>query len=415
MDFSLDRIELPAKAMLFAEGDSGEAAYLIQSGEIEIFATREGTDVTLARRGPGDIVGEMAIIVRDRRSASARCLSNCVLLVVTEAQIKGRIANADPILRLCLDVVTDRYLQTASMIKQINGAKPISRMQAVSRPEFQAAIETLSLEADLRRALKADELVPFFQPIVHFATRRLVGFETLARWPHPTRGLVPPDEFIPVAESSGLIGEITDWCLRTAASTIPKLLESALHNFAAADNLFLSINVSGHDLVETPFEARLAEMLAASGIPPQSLKIEVTERTLLKNPARAAESLEACRKLGVLTAIDDFGTGYSCLSYLSNLPMETIKIPPSFVRSMANDPTTRKIIKMVLRLAEELELPVVAEGIEEVGEAFALMEMGCAYGQGYLFGRPAPLEATLGLIRGWTSLAHQAPAARAAG
>src|SRR5580704_10934667 len=123
MDFSLDRIELPAKAMLFAEGDSGEAAYLIQSGEIEIFASREGTDVTLARRGPGDIVGEMAIIVRDRRSASARCLSNCVLLVVTEAQIKGRIANADPILRLCLDVVTDRYLQTASMIKQINGAK----------------------------------------------------------------------------------------------------------------------------------------------------------------------------------------------------------------------------------------------------------------------------------------------------
>jgi EAL domain-containing protein (putative c-di-GMP-specific phosphodiesterase class I) len=401
--------------MLFAEGDSGEAAYLIQSGEIEIFATREGTDVPLARRGPGDIVGEMAIIVRDRRSASARCLSDCVLLIVTEAQIKGRIANADPILRLCLDVVTDRYLQTASMIKQINGAKPVARIQAVSRPEFQAAIETLSLEADLRRALKADELVPFFQPIVHFASQRLVGFEMLARWPHPTRGLVPPDEFIPVAESSGLIGDITDWCLRTAAMAIPRLLEAVPPDSSGPEPLFVSINVSGHDLVETCFEARLAEMFEASGIPPRSLKIEVTERTLLKNPARAAESLEACRKLGVLTAVDDFGTGYSCLSYLSNLPMETIKIPPSFVRSMASDPTTRKIIKMVLRLAEELALPVVAEGIEEVSQAIALMEMGCAYGQGYLFGRPAPLEETLPLIRRWTSLAQKAPVARAAG
>ncbi len=288
------------------------------------------------------------------------------------------------------------------MIKQINGAKPISRMQAVSRPEFQAAIETLSLEADLEARSKADEIVPFFQHIVHFATRRIVGFETLARWPHPTRGLVPPDEFIPVAESS-----VSSARSRIGAFALPRRRSQSFWpgaaHLQAADTLFLSINVSGHDLVETPFEARLAEMLAASGIPPQSLKIEVTERTLLKNPARAAESLEACRQLGAGLAIDDFGTGYSCLSYLSNLPMETIKIPPSFVRSMANDPTTRKIIKMVLRLAEELELPVVAEGIEEVGEAFALMEMGCAYGQGYLFGRPAPLEATLGLIRGWTS------------
>jgi diguanylate cyclase len=229
----LDRIELPAGSLLFAEGDSGAAAYLIQSGEIEIFATRKRGDSTLARRRPGDIVGEPAVIVRDRRSASARAISDCVLLVVTKAQIDARIANADPILRMCLEVVTD-----AAQLKRVNGARPMARSQPVSQPEFQGAIETLSLDAELRRALKDKELVLFFQPIVRLDTQRLVGFEALTRWRHPKRGLVPPDQFIPIAEASGFIIEITSWLLDQAASAVPKIRQAGLRNAAATDALF---------------------------------------------------------------------------------------------------------------------------------------------------------------------------------
>ncbi|HLW92385.1 MAG TPA: EAL domain-containing protein [Roseiarcus sp.] len=412
MGYPLDRVELPSGALLFAEGDLGEAAYLIQSGEIEIFVAREGADVILARRGPGDIVGEMAVIVRGKRSAAARTVSDCVLLVVTEPQISGRLEHADPILRMCFRVVADRYLQMASLLRNVNGDNPTARTQPVSLPEFQAAIGALSVEADLRRALQSDELVFYFQPIVRLATQRLAGFEALIRWRHPKRGLVEPDEFIPVVESSGFVVEITKWCLGQAAKIIPQILAAAAPNTTGAEPLYLSINISGHDLLDPSFNARVAETLERSGVPPASLKLEVTESTLLKDPARAADSLKACRELGVEAAIDDFGAGYSSLSYVSKLPMAMLKIAPSFVLSMALDPTTRKIIQLILRLADELGIPVVAEGIEETSEAIALMEMGCAFGQGYLFGRPAPLSQTLDLIRCWTSLNTRLPPRR---
>ena len=396
MSYSLDRIELPAGATLFVEGDLGETAYLIQSGEIEVTASRAGADVGLARLGPGDIAGETALIAPGKRTTSARALTDCVLLIVARSQIEHRLAKADPILRMCVELITQHYLRAASALER-GDARPV----APPRPQFRSAIEALSVEADLRQALKSGELVPYFQPIIRFDTRRLIGFEALARWRHPRRGLLLPEDFIPIAEASGLVVDITSWCLEQAATVIPKMAETALRNVAATEPLFLSINVSGADLVETPFAARVARMLDSSGVAGESLKVEVTESTLMKDPDRAAASLDACRKLGVRAAIDDFGTGYSSLAYLTKLPVTEIKLAQSFVRSMAYDPPTQKIIKMVLKLADELDLPVVAEGIEETTEAVTLMDMGCAFGQGYLFGRPAPLEQTLHLIRYW--------------
>jgi EAL domain-containing protein (putative c-di-GMP-specific phosphodiesterase class I) len=406
MEYQLDKIELSAGTLLFAESDSGDAAYLVQSGEIEIFVTRDGSDVSLARRGPGSMVGEMAVIVQGKRSASARVTTDCALLVVTKSQIDERMANIDPIVRLCLDVVIDRYLQSLSMLERLNGARPTARAQPVSMPHFQAAIGALSSEADLRRGLHEGELELFFQPIVRLSTLRLTGFEGLARWRHPKRGMVPPSEFIPIAESSGFIVEITDWCLQQAISAIPRFLEAGSRNIHEIESLTLSINVSGRDLVETPFDQRIGEVLSASSVPPECLKIEVTESTLLRDPAVAARRLEACRNLGVRIAIDDFGTGYSSLSYLNNLPVSAIKIAPPFVQSMGVDATTLRIIQLILRLSDQLGLPVVAEGIEHQSEARALEDMGCALGQGYLFGRPASLEQTLTLIRNWRAEDH---------
>jgi EAL domain-containing protein (putative c-di-GMP-specific phosphodiesterase class I) len=402
MDAALQRIELPEGSLLFAEGDAGSCAYLIHSGRIEIYLERDGREVILAVRGPGEIVGEMAIIDNRLRSASARVASDCELAPITAEQIAHRMAQTDPILRMCLGVVIARYREMVAMIDS-GDRRPAGRGASASRNDFQAALGTLSFESELRRALQKGELELFFQPIVRLPTRRLVGFEALSRWRHPTRGLIAPAEFIPVAEASGLILDITAWCLAEVAGAFPAILQAGLRNVGAVEPLFMSVNVSGHDLMEDAFVGSVAAMLRTSGIAPGSLNLEITESVLMKDPAKAIAALEACRRLGLKIAIDDFGTGYSSLSYLSALPITTIKIDRSFVHSMTQSAASRKIINMILRLAEELDIPVVAEGIETADEAQALADLGCAFGQGYLFGRPLALDQTLALTRLWKS------------
>jgi len=403
MDVSQDKISVAAGTLLFAEGDSGSSAFLIVTGCIEIFLVRDGVDINLARRGPGEIVGEMAILDLGSRSASARIVSDCELVIVTADQIAHRMAEADPVLRMFLGVVIARYRETVGMI-DAGDRRQSPHSQIVRDDDFEATIGALSLESELRRSLRLGEFVLFFQPIVRLPSRRLAGFEALLRWRHPTRGLVPPSQFIPIAEASGLIVEITAWCLKEVGRTFPSILMAALSNVGAIDPLFMSVNVSAFDLSRLAFVESVADMLATSGLSPDSIKLEVTEGVLMKDPERAVAALEACQQLGLSIALDDFGTGYSSLSYLSTLPITTLKIDRSFVHSMLGSPASRKIIQTILRLADELEIPVVAEGIEEIEEARLLSDLGCAYAQGYLFGKALPLEQTLELTRSWRSL-----------
>jgi EAL domain-containing protein (putative c-di-GMP-specific phosphodiesterase class I) len=399
MDATLDRVALPAGTLLFGEGDAGSCAYLINKGRLEIFLAREGRDVVLATRGRGEIIGEMAIIDNGPRSASARVVDDCELLVVSAEQIAHRIAEADPILRMCLGVAVAKYRETLAMLDDAK-TRPAPRSGgSTSGEDFGTALGTLSLESELRRALQKDEFELFFQPIVRLPTRRLAGFEALLRWRHPARGFVLPGEFIPIAEASGLIVDMTAWCLAQVGRAFPAILAAASHNVDAVDPLFMSVNISAHDLARASFVGSAATMLETSGIAPGDVMLEVTESVLLKS--RAIASLRACRKLGLNIAIDDFGTGYSSLSSLSTLPITTIKIDRSFVHSMTQEPASRKIIHMILRLAEELDIPVVAEGIEYAHEERQLADFGCAFAQGYLFGRPAPLDETLALTRAW--------------
>jgi diguanylate cyclase len=377
-------------------------AYLILSGHIEIFLIREGLEVVLATRGPGEIVGEMAIIDSHPRSASARIVADCELVLITADQIGHRLAETDPILRMCLGVVIARYREMVAMIDS-GDRRQEPRKAAEPTKDLEFAIGTLSVESELRRALKRDELELFFQPIVRLSTQRLAGFEALLRWRHPTRGLIAAGEFIPIAEASGLIVDITAWCLDQVGRTFPVIMAAALQNVGAVEPLFMSVNISAHDLARESFVASVAKMLEISGIASRSIKLEVTESVLLKDPAKAVAALEACRQLGLTVAIDDFGTGYSSLSYLTSLPIATIKIDRSFVHSMTQAAASRKVIQMILRLAEELDIPVIAEGVEIEGEEDVLAGLGCAFGQGYWFGRPAALEQTIELTRRWRS------------
>ncbi len=404
---SLDRRLLPAGALLFAAGEMGEAAYLVVSGRLEIFLDRPEGALVLAHRGPGEIIGEMAILDKRPRSASVRALEDSALVIVTEQQIAHRIAETDPILRMCLGVVIERYRETVAMLERMQGAAPvIPEITAVDTAGFSTALNTLVLEQEIRRGLENDEFVLFYQPIVALQSRRLAGFEGLMRWRHPQRGLVPPAEFIPVAESSGLIVDLTKRAVDEVGRALPEIMLAALNNPCWIEGSpFMSVNVSGHDLAGASFPQMIAEFLARTGIAPGNLKIEVTESTLMKDPDRAAAALSECRQAGLGVAIDDFGTGYSSLSYLSTLPVTTLKIDRAFVRTLLADDTSRRIVQTILRLADELAIPVVAEGIEQAEEADALTAMGCAFGQGYLFGKPMPLDAAIVTTRRWAAIA----------
>ena len=318
MDASLDRIALPAGTLLFAEGDSGSCAYLIDSGRIEIYLVREGREVVLAVRGPGELVGEMAIIDSLPRSASARITADCELVIVTAEQIAHRVARTDPILRMCLGMVIAKYRETVAMIDQADRPRFRRAEPSLSLDGFAGALGALSLESELRRALQKGEFELFFQPVVRLATQRLAGFEALLRWRHPTRGLIAPDDFVPIAEASGLLVDITDWCLDEVGRTFPPLMTAALRNVGAVEPLFMSVNISGDDLSRASFVDSVATMLEKSGIGGGSIKLEVTESVLMSDPVKAVAALDACRRLGLTIAIDDFGTGYSSLSYLEH-------------------------------------------------------------------------------------------------
>ncbi|GJD46912.1 hypothetical protein AFCDBAGC_4797 [Methylobacterium cerastii] len=417
---TLDRRLVPAGSLLFTAGQPGDAAYLIVSGRLEVFLERPDGDLVLAQRGPGEIVGEMAILDKRPRSASVRALEDSALVAITEQQLAHRIAETDPILCMCLGVVLDRYRETVALLEHMKGSAPPpaeAKSHSPSGPTandaFTSALNTLVLEREIRDGVRAGQFEMHYQPIVRLSSRRLAGFEALMRWRHPHRGMVPPVEFIPVAEASGLISELTAFALAEAGRVLPEFMLAAMRNLSWIENqLFMSVNVSGHDLAAASFPQLIADLIARTGIEPDRLKIEVTESMLMRDPERAAAALAECRLTGLGVAIDDFGTGYSSLSYLSTLPITTLKIDRAFVRTLLTDRTSRRIVQTILRLADDLEIPVVAEGIEQVEEADLLTEMGCALGQGYLFGKPMPLDSSIATTRSWAALAPTKQRAR---
>ena len=258
-------------------------------------------------------------------------------------------------------------------------------------PEMDALVrERASLEADLRLAVARDELVPHFQPLVALDTGRVVGFEMLARWPHPERGMVPPTEFIPVAEDGGLIGALTEKLLRRACRAATAWPEA----------VSLAVNVSPVQLRDRALPGLVRAALAETGLAARRLEVELTESALVADFDLARDVVAELKSLGVRVALDDFGTGYSSLKHLQALPFDKLKIDAGFVRAMATDPDSRKIVAAVVGLGHSLGMPTVAEGIEEAGAAGALRGLGCDLGQGYLFGRPVAEDEAAALAAG---------------
>ncbi len=256
------------------------------------------------------------------------------------------------------------------------------------------AIERLQLENDLRRAIDREEFRVHYQPIVSLETGRILAFESLVRWEHPERGMIPPIEFIPVAEETGMIVAIGEFVLRTSCQQL-----RAWHtSIPGQSDLVISVNLSVKEFSKPNLIASIADILTESVVQPHHLKLEITESALMESVEYVTRTLRQLRDMGIQLAIDDFGTGYSSLSYLHRFPMHTLKVDQAFIREMSSSRESEQIVRTVLLLAQALSMSTIAEGIEDATQAAALRALRCESGQGYYFSRPLSADQATGLL-----------------
>jgi diguanylate cyclase (GGDEF)-like protein len=374
----LDRFKLVNDSVGHAVGDE----LLIETGRRIVATVR--TDDTVARLG-GD---EFAILVESIDGLPmAEELAHRVLVALgAPVWVAGR--ELFPTASIGIALWQPRYNSGEEMLRDADAAmyraKSLGRDRCAvfDREMHEEATRILDLEADLRRAIINDDFVPYYQPIVRIADGTVLGHEALLRWRHERRGLLAPGEFIGVGEDNGLIEQV-DWLMY--AHVIADLVNRQYG--------YVSINVSPRHFRSPEFADRLLGLLAAAHVNPKRLRIEITEVALLDDSQRAQSTLRKLREHGVLAELDDFGTGYSALSYLHNFPIECLKIDRSFVSGLSStsQPESVAVIRAIMALANTLNIETIAEGIETVAQRDVLLQLGCICGQGYLFGRPAPL------------------------
>lgn len=273
----------------------------------------------------------------------------------------------------------------------VKQAKQVGKPQVYEARQASEARRRFSIETELRRALDKDQLKLFYQPLIDLKSGEVSGFEALARWEHEDRGEISPTEFIPVAEESGLILQLGRWAMHKAADTLADWDRSA----GGTLPLQVSVNLSAIQVARDDIAAVVSSALKASGLTGDRLTLELTESSIVQDPARATRVFDALKSLEATVAMDDFGTGYSSLAYLQRLPIDVLKIDRSFVSGMMVDPDSVAIVRAVLSLADALGMSTTAEGIETVELATTLATLGCASGQGFYFARPLEAEAAL--------------------
>jgi diguanylate cyclase len=247
------------------------------------------------------------------------------------------------------------------------------------------SLERLAMAQDLRGAVDRGEVRVHFQPQVDLRTGRVAGVEALARWTHPLLGVVPPADFIPVAEETGVIGPLTDHVLDESIARTGAWRRQGI-------DLHVAVNLSARTLADEALPARIAALCAEHGLPPEALVLEITESMVFHDPVAAAATLERIADLGCMISIDDFGTGFSSLENLKRLPVGEVKVDRSFIAGLDGDERDRAIVRGTLELAHALGMRVVAEGVEHDGMLDELQGMGCEIGQGWLWSRPVPAE-----------------------
>jgi EAL domain-containing protein (putative c-di-GMP-specific phosphodiesterase class I) len=390
---------------LLREGERGESAYVLESGSVEILILRDGALIQIGTRGPGSIIGEMAMIDDQPRTATIRALEDCHVLEISREDFSRRVDAADPILKMVMRIIMARYRDMISRTQFMQLSSPAATATAESTENsnelHELAVNAIKIHHELKTALEKNELVLYYQPIISLQDMKITGFEALMRWKHPEKGLISPGVFIPVAEETGLIVELSRWALAVSCDAIKDIHKAADTKLTGKHPLFVSVNFSVKDFSTGNFFDQIKSTLRDKAVDPSYIHLEITESLLMEAPGPAKEALEKCRQFGTSVSIDDFGTGYSSLSYLHYFPIDTLKVDQSFIRSMSTDPSNKLLVKSIIGLAHSLNMKVIAEGIESEGEAVILKELGCEECQGYWFAKPMPLEDALKFVRNW--------------
>lgn len=259
---------------------------------------------------------------------------------------------------------------------------------------YAAALHLLQLETDLRQAIERQELVLHYQPIVNLTSGKISGCEALVRWQHPEQGLLPPGLFIPLAEETGLITLIGEWVLRRACQQ----LRQWQGQNSVSNSFTMNVNLSARQLLQPDFLQQLEQTISDNQIDPQLLKLELTESITVDNTLTTAEILQKIKDRGIQLSIDDFGTGYSSLSYLHALPVESVKIDRSFVQRLHEQPENTGLIPAIIRVAQAMQMTVIAEGIETEQQLEHLRRLNCDFGQGYFFSPPLAIDRVTELL-----------------
>ena len=384
----VDRFKIINDSLGHAAGDellTGVAHRLEQSLRCTDTVARFSPECTLARLG-GD---EFTVLLPGVRSAADARVAAERLVAAASApfELEGRHV----VVTISVGIVLGdaRYQRAEDMVRDADTAMYCAKDRGRDRCEIfdvsmlAAAEERLRIESDLRRAIEREEFRLHYQPIVTLSGQQLSGFEALVRWQHPERGLVPPGDFIPIAEETGLIVPIGLWVLREAC----RQMRAWDAEFPECANLLLNVNLSARQCLHPELVGDVKRVLTETGLEPARLKLEITESLVLGGSDQVIGILRALRDLGVQLGLDDFGMGYSALSYLQRLPVQTLKIDRSFVKGIQNAGNV-EIVRAILSLASGLSMNVTAEGVETADQAALLKDLDCEFGQGFFFDRP---------------------------
>lgn len=384
----LDREVFAAGEQIFKEGDAGDCAYLIEQGAVEIIITEQAGERRVNLMGKNEMFGEVALIDHQPRTATVRAVEKTVLVPIRRKLVDGLLEKCDPILKHLLLLVLERFRSRQGSHQEPVASTKDARDQSSRRNAIKGeATHKLSLAHGITRALSNSEFELYYQPICCLSDGRVAGFEALIRWQHPTDGMIPPMDFLWIAEQTGLIRDIGLWTLERACRDWP-----TLRQFTNYEMPFVSVNLSPTQLASEALVDDVEKIIAQHSMNITELKLELTETAMVEHPEIALKILNRLIGLGSGLALDDYGTGHSGLNHLQRYPIGTLKIDRAFIAPMLESGQSHEIVRSSVALAHSLGMNVVAEGVEAKEVGARLLEMGCDFGQGWHYGRPAALQ-----------------------
>ena len=384
----LDRVIYTGGQMIFQDGEEGDCAYLIEEGVVEIFIMNQGKECNIGLMGRGEMFGEVSLIDYRRRIASVRAKERTVLVPITRELVENLLERSDPILRHFLLIILDRFRSSRGKTTVTPGNFEPASQHANRLSVLKGEVtQKISLVHGMNRALTRDEFQLHYQPICDLASGRIAGFEALIRWNHPIDGLMPPMDFLWIAEQTGQIREIGLWTLERACRDWP-----VLKRLAEYDAPFVSVNLSASQLSSETLVDDVKSILSSHDMSPAEMKLELTETVVVSHPEIAQKIFKRLIELGSSLALDDYGTGHSGLVHLQKYPIGTLKIDRLFIAPVLESAQNEQIVRSSIDLAHTLDMDVVAEGVENAEVKEKLLELGCDFGQGWYFGRPSTVE-----------------------